>query len=65
MSSHTEQSTVTVLGLGPMGRSLAGAFLDAGLRTTVWNRTPDRARELVERAPSAPGRPRRRSPQVG
>ncbi|MGW7708585.1 NAD(P)-dependent oxidoreductase [Streptomyces sp. NPDC054771] len=49
MSSHTEQSTVTVLGLGPMGRSLAGAFLDAGLRTTVWNRTPDRARELVER----------------
>ncbi|MFD5192294.1 NAD(P)-dependent oxidoreductase [Streptomyces sp. NPDC058357] len=49
MPSHTEQSTVTVLGLGPMGRSLAGAFLDAGLRTTVWNRTPDRARELVER----------------
>ncbi|GAA2072608.1 NAD(P)-dependent oxidoreductase [Actinomadura alba] len=49
MSSHTEQSAVTVLGLGPMGRSLAGAFLDAGLRTTVWNRTPGRDRELVER----------------
>jgi 3-hydroxyisobutyrate dehydrogenase-like beta-hydroxyacid dehydrogenase len=32
-----------------MGRSLAGAFLDAGLRTTVWNRTPGRDRELVER----------------
>ncbi|WP_455354582.1 NAD(P)-dependent oxidoreductase [Streptomyces sp. SYSU K217416] len=49
MSSHTEQPAVTVLGLGPMGRSLAGAFLDAGLRTTVWNRTPGRDRELVAR----------------
>ncbi|NYI05972.1 NAD(P)-dependent oxidoreductase [Allostreptomyces psammosilenae] len=49
MSSHSEQSAVTVLGLGPMGRALAGAFLNAGLRTTVWNRTPGRERELVER----------------
>ncbi|WP_066947685.1 NAD(P)-dependent oxidoreductase [Microtetraspora fusca] len=55
MTSHTEQSAVTVLGLGPMGRALAGAFLDAGLRTTIWNRTPGRDRELVERgAVSAP-----------
>jgi 3-hydroxyisobutyrate dehydrogenase-like beta-hydroxyacid dehydrogenase len=57
MTSHTEQSAVTVLGLGPMGRALARAFLDAGLRTTVWNRTPGKERELVERgavgAPSA------------
>ncbi|GAA1932951.1 NAD(P)-binding domain-containing protein [Streptomyces sodiiphilus] len=49
MSSHAGQSAVTVLGLGPMGRSLAGAFLDAGLRVTVWNRTPGRDRELVAR----------------
>lgn len=49
MSAHSEQSAVTVLGLGPMGRALAGAFLDAGLRTTVWNRTPGRDRELIER----------------
>ncbi|CAL9463635.1 NAD(P)-dependent oxidoreductase [Streptomyces sp. enrichment culture] len=49
MSSRTEQPAVTVLGLGPMGRSLAGAFLAAGLRTTVWNRTPGRDRELVAR----------------
>ncbi|MEE1756501.1 NAD(P)-dependent oxidoreductase [Streptomyces sp. SP18CS02] len=49
MSLLDEQSAVTVLGLGPMGRALAGAFLDAGLRTTVWNRTPGRDRELVER----------------
>lgn len=55
MSVHTEQSAVTVLGLGPMGRALAGAFLDAGLRTTVWNRTPGRDQELVARgAASAP-----------
>ncbi|MEU6914860.1 NAD(P)-dependent oxidoreductase [Streptomyces olindensis] len=41
--------TVTVLGLGPMGRALAGAFVAAGLRTTVWNRTPGRDRELLDR----------------
>ncbi|KFF95698.1 dehydrogenase [Streptomyces scabiei] len=60
MPAHTEQPTtgtgattptptVTVLGLGPMGRALAGAFLDAGLRTTVWNRTPGRDGELAAR----------------
>ncbi|MET8750099.1 NAD(P)-binding domain-containing protein [Streptomyces sp. NPDC004667] len=47
--SSTMQSAVTVLGLGPMGRSLARAFLDAGLSVTVWNRTPGRDHELVER----------------
>jgi 3-hydroxyisobutyrate dehydrogenase-like beta-hydroxyacid dehydrogenase len=31
---------VTVLGLGPMGRALAAAFLAAGRPTIVWNRTP-------------------------
>ncbi|WTW95565.1 NAD(P)-binding domain-containing protein [Streptomycetaceae bacterium NBC_01309] len=52
MSSNTDRtvsSSVTVLGLGPMGRALAGAFLDAGLRTVVWNRTPGRDDELVGR----------------
>ncbi|HBF83529.1 MAG TPA: dehydrogenase [Streptomyces sp.] len=49
MSTHHDQSAVTVLGLGPMGRALAGAFLDAGLRTTVWNRTPGRDGELTAR----------------
>jgi 3-hydroxyisobutyrate dehydrogenase-like beta-hydroxyacid dehydrogenase len=38
---------VTVLGLGPMGTALAGAFLAAGHRTTVWNRTPGRAGTLA------------------
>lgn len=40
---------VTVVGLGEMGSALAGAFLDAGYRTTVWNRTPERAADLVSR----------------
>ncbi|GAB2869928.1 NAD(P)-binding domain-containing protein [Streptomyces deserti] len=48
-SAHSGPAAVTVLGLGPMGRALAGAFLDAGLRTTVWNRTPGRDRELLDR----------------
>ncbi|QEV18834.1 NAD(P)-dependent oxidoreductase [Streptomyces alboniger] len=49
MSSYVEQSAVTVVGLGPMGRALASAFLDAGVRTTVWNRTPGRDTELIAR----------------
>jgi 3-hydroxyisobutyrate dehydrogenase-like beta-hydroxyacid dehydrogenase len=42
-------SPVTVLGLGAMGTALAHAFLDAGHRTTVWNRTARRADDLVAR----------------
>ncbi|MGW2118083.1 NAD(P)-dependent oxidoreductase [Streptomyces zhihengii] len=49
MSTHPQPSDVTVLGLGPMGRALAGAFLAAGLGTTVWNRTPGRDAELAAR----------------
>lgn len=64
MSTHSEHSAVTVLGLGPMGRALAGAFLDAGLRTTVWNRTPGRDGELIERGRSVRDRWKRPSPQV-
>ncbi|WP_425608590.1 NAD(P)-dependent oxidoreductase [Streptomyces albipurpureus] len=40
---------VTVLGLGLMGRALAGAFLSAGHPTTVWNRTMAKADALVAR----------------
>ncbi|MEU5980018.1 NAD(P)-binding domain-containing protein [Streptomyces sp. NPDC047315] len=50
MSAHTDntpRTAVTVIGLGPMGRALAAAFLAAGVATTVWNRTPGRERELV------------------
>ncbi|MXQ54035.1 NAD(P)-dependent oxidoreductase [Shimazuella alba] len=39
---------VTVLGLGPMGQSLAEAFLKYGHPTTVWNRTAEKAESLVK-----------------
>ncbi|WP_329084733.1 NAD(P)-dependent oxidoreductase [Streptosporangium sp. NBC_01469] len=40
---------MTVIGLGAMGRALAGAFLDNGHPTTVWNRTAGKGGELTER----------------
>ncbi|MFI6170473.1 NAD(P)-dependent oxidoreductase [Nocardia sp. NPDC051052] len=45
--TKTTETSVTVLGLGLMGQALAGAFLKAGHRTTVWNRTPAKADQLV------------------
>ena len=36
-------TSVTVLGLGPMGQALSGALLDAKYRVTVWNRTEAKA----------------------
>jgi 3-hydroxyisobutyrate dehydrogenase-like beta-hydroxyacid dehydrogenase len=38
---------VTVIGLGLMGRALAGAFLTAGHPATVWNRTAGRYGDLT------------------
>ena len=40
---------VAYLGMGRMGRLTAAHILDAGHALTVWNRTPGRAAELVER----------------
>ncbi len=40
---RTDRAPVAVIGLGPMGRVLAGAFTAAGHPTTVWNRTPGKA----------------------
>ncbi|MEU7281207.1 NAD(P)-binding domain-containing protein [Streptomyces sp. NPDC045431] len=42
-----EPERVTVLGLGLMGTAIAEAFLAAGYRTTVWNRTAAKADALV------------------
>ncbi|WP_239632010.1 NAD(P)-binding domain-containing protein [Paenibacillus sp. H1-7] len=44
-----DRTPVTVIGLGAMGSTLAGAFLDSGHPTTVWNRTPGKADALVAR----------------
>lgn len=45
--NNTPHAPVTVIGLGLMGRALAGAFLNAGHPTTVWNRTSAKAAPLV------------------
>ncbi|MEV4918542.1 NAD(P)-binding domain-containing protein [Streptomyces tirandamycinicus] len=41
------RSPVTVIGLGLMGQALAAAFLKGGHPTTVWNRSADKATDLV------------------
>jgi 3-hydroxyisobutyrate dehydrogenase len=38
---------VAVLGMGRMGRAIAGRLLEGGHRVTVWNRSPGRAAEIV------------------
>jgi 3-hydroxyisobutyrate dehydrogenase len=38
---------VAVLGMGRMGRAIAGRLLDGGYRVAVWNRSPGRAGEIV------------------
>ncbi|GAA4984101.1 NAD(P)-dependent oxidoreductase [Actinopolymorpha pittospori] len=46
-SRDTRDAAVTVLGMGPMGRALARACVNDGHPTTVWNRTPGRADDLL------------------
>ncbi|WP_064745419.1 NAD(P)-dependent oxidoreductase [Pseudonocardia acaciae] len=50
-----DPTPVTVLGLGTMGTALAGALLDGGHPTTVWNRSAGRADALVARGAAAAG----------
>jgi 3-hydroxyisobutyrate dehydrogenase-like beta-hydroxyacid dehydrogenase len=45
----SERTAVTVIGLGLMGRALAEPFLQDGRPTTVWNRSPGKADDLVAR----------------
>jgi 3-hydroxyisobutyrate dehydrogenase-like beta-hydroxyacid dehydrogenase len=40
--------TVAVIGLGSMGRRIAGRLVARGYRVVIWNRTPGPAAELVE-----------------
>ncbi|WP_418958961.1 NAD(P)-dependent oxidoreductase [Streptomyces tritici] len=46
---RSTRQSVTVIGLGPMGQAMAGAFLDRGYDVTLWNRTASRADALVAR----------------
>ncbi|MBA9007573.1 NAD(P)-dependent oxidoreductase [Thermomonospora cellulosilytica] len=43
------ETPVTVLGLGAMGTALARVLLDHGHPVTVWNRSPGKGDDLVER----------------
>lgn len=42
-------SDVTIIGLGPMGLALADLMLKAERRVTLWNRTAEKAQDLVAR----------------
>ncbi|MEQ4719013.1 NAD(P)-binding domain-containing protein [Nonomuraea sp. B19D2] len=44
---------VSVLGLGAMGSALAAALVKAGYATTVWNRSPGKADDLVAQGAKA------------
>ncbi|MGK5558183.1 NAD(P)-dependent oxidoreductase [Actinomadura kijaniata] len=57
MHDHENRAPVTVIGLGLMGRALAGAFLRAGHPTTVWNRTAAKAGPLVAQGARQAGSP--------
>ncbi|HEX2314069.1 MAG TPA: NAD(P)-binding domain-containing protein [Thermomonospora sp.] len=46
---------VTVIGLGAMGHALATTLLGAGHPTTVWNRTPEKADDLVAKGATRAG----------
>ncbi|QBD76154.1 NAD(P)-dependent oxidoreductase [Ktedonosporobacter rubrisoli] len=48
-NTNEKLPSVTVIGLGAMGQALAGAFLNKGYPTTVWNRSPQKADALVAR----------------
>ncbi|WP_290049501.1 NAD(P)-dependent oxidoreductase [Nocardia nova] len=44
----SERSSVTVIGLGPMGRAIVRVLLAAGTEVTVWNRSADKAEAMAE-----------------
>ncbi|WP_114906693.1 NAD(P)-dependent oxidoreductase [Ornithinimicrobium murale] len=56
-ASNPTATAVTVIGLGPMGRALAGALMTTGQRVTVWNRTPGKADDLAARGAVLAGSP--------
>ncbi|NGN91183.1 NAD(P)-dependent oxidoreductase [Nocardioides sp. KC13] len=48
MTDTNERPAVTVIGMGNMGSAVARAYLERGYRTTVWNRTADKAEALAD-----------------
>ncbi|MEH1057164.1 NAD(P)-dependent oxidoreductase [Micromonospora sp. CPCC 206171] len=58
-------ATVAVIGLGGMGSRMAGRLLDAGHDLVVWNRTPQRASNLVARGAVAADSPAEAARRAG
>lgn len=54
-NTDAAQAPVTVIGLGLMGQALAEAFVKAGHPTTVWNRTAQKADDLVAQGATLAG----------
>ncbi len=53
----SDQPALGFIGLGVMGTPMTGRLLDAGYDVSVWNRTPDKTRFVVERGAVALGSP--------
>jgi 3-hydroxyisobutyrate dehydrogenase len=51
-NNDKSKPAVAFLGLGIMGAGMAGNLMKAGFPLTVWNRNPDRAKELAGRGAS-------------
>jgi 3-hydroxyisobutyrate dehydrogenase-like beta-hydroxyacid dehydrogenase len=45
-------TSIAVVGLGAMGAPIAGRLLEAGHDLIVWNRTPEKAKDLIDRGAS-------------
>ncbi|MYV55442.1 NAD(P)-binding domain-containing protein [Streptomyces sp. SID3212] len=63
MNEHQNHTTrqgnsVTVIGLGPMGRAMTRTLLTAGHPVTVWNRTAGRADDVVAAGATLAATPR-------
>lgn len=48
MTERNDRPAVTVIGMGNMGSAVARAYLERGYRTTVWNRTADKAEAMTD-----------------
>jgi 3-hydroxyisobutyrate dehydrogenase len=53
-----EQTRIGWIGTGVMGRSMCGHVIDAGYKVTLFNRTKEKAAELLERGASWANSPR-------
>jgi 3-hydroxyisobutyrate dehydrogenase-like beta-hydroxyacid dehydrogenase len=58
MSEAPSTRSVGVAGMGIMGSRMAANLLAKGYRTSVWNRTADKCRPLVEKGATAAATPR-------